>query len=82
VIIPIATARLERKWVPPTSSVRRVLAAQGLHLNPPTRPGVLSGKPFPEWVEYRPNQLWIYDTTHFARAKSALTVVEDLVSRK
>ena len=40
------------------------------------------GKPFPEWVEYRPNQLWIYDTTHFTAAKSCLTVVEDLVSRK
>ncbi len=39
-------------------------------------------KPFPEWVDYRPNQIWIYDTTHFPRAKSCLTVVEDLVSRK
>jgi transposase InsO family protein len=72
---------LERVWVSP-SSVRRVLAAQGLHLHPPPRPGTSVRKPFPEWVEYRPNQLWIYDTTHFPRAKSALTVVEDLVSRK
>ncbi len=39
-------------------------------------------KPFPEWVDYKPNQIWIYDTTHFTRAKSCLTVVEDLVSRK
>ncbi len=39
-------------------------------------------QPFPEWVEYRPNQIWIYDTTHFPRAKSCVTVVEDLVSRK
>jgi hypothetical protein len=23
-------------------------------------------QPFPEWVEYRPNAIWIYDTyTHF-----------------
>ena len=22
-------------------------------------------KPFPDWVDYRPNSLWIYDTTHF-----------------
>jgi putative transposase len=72
---------LERVWVSP-SSVRRVLAAQGLHLNPPSRPGASIRKPFPEWVEYRPNQLWIYDTTHFTAAKSALTVIEDLVSRK
>ncbi|MGH9079594.1 MAG: hypothetical protein ACRDYE_05875 [Acidimicrobiales bacterium] len=39
-------------------------------------------KPFPEWIEYCPNQIWIYDTTHFSRAKSCLTVVEELVSRK
>ena len=72
---------LERVWVSP-ASVRRVLAAQGLYLNPPPRPGHSVRKPFPEWVEYRPNQIWIYDTTHFTRAKSCLTVVEDLVSRK
>ncbi len=72
---------LERVWVSP-SSVRRVLAAQGLHLYPPARPGSSIRQPFPEWVEYRPNQLWIYDTTHFPRARSALTVIEDLVSRK
>jgi len=72
---------LGRVWVSP-SSVLRVLAAQGLHLNPPPRPGSSVRKPFPEWVEYRPNQIWIYDTTHFTRARSCLTVVEDLVSRK
>ncbi|HSH23101.1 MAG TPA: DDE-type integrase/transposase/recombinase [Acidimicrobiales bacterium] len=26
--------------------------------------------------------MWVYDTTHFSRAKVAVTVVEDLVSRK
>jgi putative transposase len=72
---------LERVWVSP-ASVRRVLAAQGLYLNPPPRTGHSVRKPFPEWVEYKPNQIWIYDTTHFTRAKSCLTVVEDLVSRK
>jgi putative transposase len=72
---------LERVWVSP-STVRRVLADQGLVLHPPARTGASVKKPFPEWVEYRPNQIWIYDTTHFTRAKSALTVVEDLVSRK
>lgn len=72
---------LERVWVSP-SSVRRVLADQGLFLHPRPRPGSSVRKPFPEWVEYRPNQIWIYDTTHFPRTKSCLTVVEDLVSRK
>jgi transposase InsO family protein len=72
---------LERVWVSP-SSVRRVLAAQGLHLRPLPRPGRSVRQPFPEWIEYRPNSIWIYDTTHFPRAKVAVTAIEDLVSRK
>ena len=72
---------LERVWVAP-SSVRRVLAAQGLHLHAPPRPGRSVRKPFPDWVEYRPNCIWIYDTTHFPRAKVAVTAIEDLISRK
>jgi len=72
---------LDRVWVAP-SSVRRVLAAQGLHLHAPPRPARSVAKPFPEWVEYRPNCIWIYDTTHFPKAKVAVTVIEDLVSRK
>jgi putative transposase len=39
-------------------------------------------RPFPDWVEYRPRSIWIYDTTHFTRAEVAATVIEDLVSRK
>ncbi len=72
---------LERVWVSP-SSVRRVLAAQGLSLDPAPRPARPVAKPFPDWVEYRPNAIWIYDTTHFTRAGVAVTVIEDLVSRK
>ena len=72
---------LERVWVSPTS-VRRVLAREGLRLRPLPRPGRRVRQPFPDWVEYKPGMLWIFDTTHFTRAKTALTVVEDLVSRK
>jgi len=72
---------LGRVWVAP-SSVRRVLADQGLFLNPPPRTGRSVRKPFPDWVDYQPNNLWIYDTTHFPRAGMSATVVEDLVSRK
>ena len=46
---------LERVWVSP-SSVRRVLAAQGLQLHPLPRPGRSVRKPFPDWVEYRPTR--------------------------
>jgi len=72
---------LERVWVSP-SSVRRVLAAHGLRLRPLPRPGRSVRKPFPDWVAYQPNSIWIYDTTHFTHARVAATVIEDLVSRK
>ena len=72
---------LGRVWVSP-ASVRRVLAAHGLRLRPAPRPPRSAPRAFPDWVQYRPNQIWIYDTTHFTRAKVAVTVVEDLVSRK
>ena len=68
-------------WVAP-SSVRRVLAAHGLVLHPPKRPESSTRKPFPDWVEYRPKQIWVYDTTHFPRCGAAVIIVEDLVSRK
>jgi transposase InsO family protein len=64
------------------SSVRRVLAAEGLRLRPLPRPARSVRQPFPDWVEYRPGMLWIFDTTHFTRARTAVTVIEDLVSRK
>jgi putative transposase len=72
---------LEQVWVSP-SSVRRVLEREGLRLRPLPRPGRSVRKPFPDWVDYTPNSIWIYDTTHFSRAGVAATVVEDLVSRK
>jgi putative transposase len=72
---------LGRVWVSP-SSVRRVLDQQGLRLRPLPRPGRTVRKPSPDWVEYRPGSIWIYDTTHFTRAGMAATVVEDLVTRK
>jgi transposase InsO family protein len=72
---------LGRVWVSP-SSVRRVLDQQGLRLRPLPRPARRVRQPFPDWVEYRPGAIWIYDTTHFTRAGVAATVVEDLVSRK
>ncbi len=72
---------LARVWVSP-STVRRVLATQGLVLDQPPSPGRTRRTPFPDWVDRTPNSIWIYDTTHFPRSKMAVTVVEDLVSRK
>ena len=39
----------------------------------------VTGRPPPP---YRPNSIWIYDTTHFTHARVAATVTGDLVSRK
>jgi putative transposase len=39
-------------------------------------------KPFPDWAEYTPNSIWIYDTTHFTACGMAVLIIEDLVSRK
>jgi len=70
-----------RVWVSP-SSVRRVLFLADKHFRPLPRPGRSVRAPFPDWVEYKPNSIWIYDTTHFPAAKMAVLIIEDLVSRK
>ena len=72
---------LGRVWVSP-STVRRVLFLADKHFRPLPRPGKSKRRPFPDWVEYTPNSIWIYDTTHFTRAGMAVLIIEDLVSRK
>lgn len=70
-----------RVWVSP-SSVRRVLDQHGLRLRRPPRPPSSQRRPFPDWVEYRPNQIWIYDTTHFGACGMAALAIMDVISRK
>ena len=72
---------LSRVWVSP-STVRRVLHVADLHFRPLPRPGKSKRRLFPDWVEYTPGSIWIYDTTHFTRAGMAVLIIEDLVSRK
>jgi transposase InsO family protein len=59
-----------------------VLFLADKHFRPLPRPGRSVRTPFPDWVEYKPNSIWIYDTTHFPAAKMAVLIIEDLVSRK
>jgi putative transposase len=68
-------------WVSP-ATVRRVLAAHGLHLKRPRR--IKSARrPFPEWADYKRNSIWIYDVTHFHGCpRHAVFAVMDLVTRK
>lgn len=72
---------LGRFWVSP-SSVRRVLFLADKHFRPLPRPGRSVRRPFPDWVTYTPNTIWIYDTTHFAAAGMAVLIIADLISRK
>jgi hypothetical protein len=50
------------------STVRRVLAAEGLVLpgNPPRQP--VPRQPWPDWLEWKPNRVWAYDFTHWTHA--------------
>lgn len=73
---------LGRVWVSP-SSVRRVLAAQGLYLRRPRRVGTSKRRPFPEWASYTRNSIWIYDATVFSGTRDVAAVaIMDLVTRK
>jgi len=64
------------------STVRRVLAGQGLSLPGPAAREPAQRKPWPDWLEWKPNRIWAYDFTHFTRAKRAVVAVMDMVSRK
>jgi len=64
------------------SSVRRVFTLADKHFRFLPRPAKSARRPFPDWVEYKPNSIWIYDTTHFPRAGSAALIIEDLVCGK
>ena len=72
---------LSRVWVSP-STVRRVLHAADLRFRALPRPGRSKKRPFPEWAQYTPNSIWIFDTTHFTAAGMSVLIIEDLVSRK
>jgi putative transposase len=73
----------DRVFVSP-STVDRVLAAHGLVLPGRPRTPPREHKPFPDWCEWRPNQLWVWDATHFmaCRASPVVFGIVDLVSKK
>ena len=69
-----------RVWVAP-STFRRVLAAHGLVL-PQQPPAPKRPKtPWPHWLVWEPNRIWIWDVTHFSRARRAVFAIVDMVSR-
>ncbi|PZR65633.1 MAG: integrase [Solirubrobacterales bacterium] len=71
----------QRVWVS-AATVFRVLLAHGQIL--PHRPAreARARTPWPDWVSYRPNQVWGYDLTAFTAARTQALAIVDLVSRK
>ena len=72
-----------RVWVSP-STVDRVLARNGLALAGEPRAPRSVKQPWPDWAEWRPNQLWCWDASQFEACKAAkyAYAIIDLVSRK
>lgn len=68
-------------WVSP-STFRRVLAAHGVALPARAVRPKPQRKPLPDWLTYRPRQLWIWDVTHFTRVGCCAYAIIDMVSRK
>lgn len=70
-----------RVWVSP-STFRRVLTAHGLVL-PELPPAPRRPKtPWPDWLIWEPNRIWIWDVTHFGRARRCVFAIVDMVSRR
>ena len=68
-------------WVSP-STFRRVLAAHGLVLaQQPARPRRVRA-PWPDWLVWEPDRIWIWDVTHFGRARRVVFAIVDMVSRR
>lgn len=64
------------------STVWRVLDAENLVLPAAPARDPAPPKPWPDWVEYRPCQVWGHDFTAFVRARRDALAILDLVSRK
>jgi transposase InsO family protein len=74
---------LGKVWVSP-STVDRVLTRHGLSLRGRKRPARSAKTPWPDWAQWRRNQLWVWDMSQFERctaSKCAYGII-DLVTRK
>jgi transposase InsO family protein len=69
-----------RVWASP-ATFRRVLAAHGLILPKPPPPSRTKKRPWPDWLVWEPNRIWIYDATHFGRCHRVVFAIVDMVSR-
>jgi transposase InsO family protein len=67
-------------WVSP-STFRRVLAAHGLVVADRPPAPRRAKTPWPDWLVWEPNRIWIWDVTHFTAAKRCVFAIVDMVSR-
>ena len=70
-----------RGWVLP-STLRRVLAAQGLILPKPPARDPAPRVAWPYWLVWAPNKIWCFDVTHFPRARRAAFAIVDVAGRR
>jgi transposase InsO family protein len=68
-------------WVSP-ATFRRVLIAHGLSLPAPAPRSRSEKRPWPDWLVWAPNRIWIWDATHFTRCRRVCFAIVDMVSRK
>ena len=69
-----------RVFVAP-STLRRVAEKHQLRLPEPARRNPVVQAPWPDWVRWEPNSIWIWDATHFTRACRSVFAIVDVVSR-
>lgn len=64
------------------STVRRVLSRNGIDLPEPPPPAKVPFRPpWPDSIEWTPNQIWIWDGSWFPGAKRHCVAIVDVVSR-
>ncbi len=63
------------------STLRRVAEKRQLRLPEPARRNPVVRPPWPDWARWEPNSIWIWDATHFTRARRSVFAVVDVVSR-
>jgi putative transposase len=68
-------------WVSP-ATFRRVLVEHGLSLPSPQHRVRSEKRPWPDWLIWAPNRIWIWDATHFTRTRRVVFAIVDMVSRK
>ncbi len=69
-----------RVWVAP-STVRRVAEKHQVSLPGPPRRRSVPSQPWPDTIEWRPNQIWMWDGSWFRGARRHCVAIVDVVSR-